>query len=171
MEKYKRIEKVGRETFGAVYKADDKETCEVVAVKKLMTNLNQAMAQQEKPFSETAIMYLCFQILQGLAYMHQKGYFHRDLKPDSLLVNNDPIKIADLGSALKVNGRSLYTDYIMTRCYRAPEVILCSLVYEYKVDMWAMGGIMAELLTLKTLFPGESGARVMHNMGFLIFMV
>nr|GEX38280.1 cyclin-dependent kinase F-4-like [Tanacetum cinerariifolium] len=55
----------------------------------------------EKPFLETAIRYLCFQILQGLAYMHHKGYFHRDLKPDNLLVNNDAIKIADLGSARK----------------------------------------------------------------------
>ncbi|GJV07282.1 serine/threonine kinase CMGC-RCK family protein, partial [Tanacetum coccineum] len=66
--------------------------------------------------------------------------------------------IADLGSARKVNGRPLYTDYITTRCYRAPEVILCSPVYDNKVDMRAMGGIMAGLLTLKTLFPGESGA-------------
>ncbi|GJX86793.1 cyclin-dependent kinase F-4-like protein [Tanacetum coccineum] len=163
MEKYKRMEEVGHGTFGVVYRAVDKETGKVVAVKKLMTNLNQAMTQQEKPFSETAIRYLCFQILQDLAYMHQKGYFHRDLKPDNLLVNNDAIKIADLGSARKANGRPLYTNYITTRCYRAPDVIICSPVYDYKVDMWAMGEIMAELLTLKTLFPGESGAGVMHN--------
>nr|GEU33304.1 putative copia-type protein [Tanacetum cinerariifolium] len=97
------MEEVGHRTFGVVYRAVDKETCEVVAVKKLMTNLNQAMPQQEKPFSETAIRYLCFQILQDLAYMHHKGYFHRDLKPDNLLVNNDAIKIADLGSARSVS--------------------------------------------------------------------
>ncbi|PWA55054.1 Serine/threonine-protein kinase MHK [Artemisia annua] len=103
-------------------------------------SLKQVLAQQEKPFSETKIRYLCFQIFQGLAYMHHKGYFHRDLKPDNLLVNNDVIKIADLGSAR--------------------EVILCSPVYDYAVDMWAMGGNMAELLTRETLFPGESGAEV-----------
>nr|GFA79229.1 hypothetical protein [Tanacetum cinerariifolium] len=163
MEKYKRMKEVSRGTFGVVYRAVDKETGEVVAVKKLMTNLNQAMAQQKKPFSETVIRCLCFQILQGLAYRHHKGYFHRDLKPDSLLVNNDAIKIADLGSARKVNGSPLYTNYITTHSYRAPEAILCLPVYDYKVDMWAMGGIMAELLTLKTLFPCESEAGVMHN--------
>nr|GEY08004.1 cyclin-dependent kinase F-4-like [Tanacetum cinerariifolium] len=144
MEKYKRMEEVGRGTFGVVYRAVDKETGEVVAIKKLMTKYDSweecMNLPEEKPFSETAIRYLCFQILQGLAYMHHKGYFHRDLKPDNLLVNNDAIKIVDLGSARKVNGRPLYTNYITTRCYRAPELILCSPVYDYKVDMWAIYG-------------------------------
>nr|GEW05077.1 cyclin-dependent kinase F-4 [Tanacetum cinerariifolium] len=79
-------------------------------------SLNQAMAQQEKPFSETVIRYLCFQILQGLAYMHHKGYFHRDLKPDNLLVNNDVIKITDLGSARKTKYDS------WEECMNLPEV-------------------------------------------------
>nr|GEV19429.1 hypothetical protein [Tanacetum cinerariifolium] len=74
------------------------------------------------------------------------------------LIVKSKSEIADLGSARKVKGRPLYTNYITTPCYRAPEVILCSPVYNNKVDMWSMGGIMAELLALKTLFFGESGA-------------
>nr|GEY49311.1 cyclin-dependent kinase F-4-like [Tanacetum cinerariifolium] len=57
------------------------------------------MIQHEKPFSETEIRNMCFQVFHGLAYMHQRGYFHRDFKPENLLMNKDIVKIADLGSS------------------------------------------------------------------------
>uniref|UniRef100_A0A0D9VJW3 Protein kinase domain-containing protein n=3 Tax=Leersia perrieri TaxID=77586 RepID=A0A0D9VJW3_9ORYZ len=121
-------------------------------------NLYQLMKDRVKPFSEAEVRNWCFQIFQALAYMHQRGYFHRDLKPENLLVSKDVIKLADFGLAREVSSVPPYTEYVSTRWYRAPEVLLQSSVYDSAVDMWAMGAIMAELLTLHPLFPGTSEA-------------
>jgi len=119
-------------------------------------NLYQLMKEKEKLFSEPKIRNWCFQMLQALAYMHRHGYFHRDLKPENLLVTKDVIKVADFGLAREVCSRPPYTDYVSTRWYRAPEVLLQSSCYSAAIDMWAMGAIMAELFTLRPLFPGAS---------------
>ncbi|CAH1418321.1 unnamed protein product [Lactuca virosa] len=116
-----------------------------------------------KTFSEDEIKNLCFQIFQGLAYMHGNSYFHRDMKPDNLLLSKNVIKIADLGQARETNGKQPYTDYVTTRWYRAPEVFLHSSVYDAAVDMWAMGAIMAELFTHRPLFRGDSGGEVLYK--------
>uniref|UniRef100_A0A0D9YWY3 Protein kinase domain-containing protein n=1 Tax=Oryza glumipatula TaxID=40148 RepID=A0A0D9YWY3_9ORYZ len=121
-------------------------------------NLYQLMKDRVKPFSEAEVRNWCFQIFQALAYMHQRGYFHRDLKPENLLVSKDVIKLADFGLAREVTSVPPYTEYVSTRWYRAPEVLLQSSIYDSAVDMWAMGAIMAELLTLHPLFPGTSEA-------------
>ncbi|KAL5099851.1 hypothetical protein RYX36_004178 [Vicia faba] len=121
-------------------------------------NLYQLMKDREKLFSESEIRNWCFQVFQGLAYMHQRGYFHRDLKPENLLVSKDIIKIADFGLAREIDSQPPYTEYVSTRWYRAPEVLLQSYIYNAKVDMWAMGAIMAELFSLRPLFPGASEA-------------
>ncbi|XP_031481149.1 cyclin-dependent kinase F-3 isoform X1 [Nymphaea colorata] len=119
-------------------------------------NLYQVMQGRQIPFSEAEIRNLMSQVLQGLAYMHKNGYFHRDLKPENLLVTDDVIKIADFGLAREVTSVPPYTDYVSTRWYRAPEVLLQSLTYTPAIDMWAIGAILAELFTLNPLFPGES---------------
>ena len=105
---------------------------------------------------ESRIRNWCFQVLQGLAYMHHHGYFHRDLKPENLLVIKDVIKIVDLGLAREVFSTPRYTEYVSTRWYRAPEVLLQSPYYNSATDMWTMGAIMVELFTLQPLFPGSS---------------
>nr|GEV84425.1 cyclin-dependent kinase F-4-like [Tanacetum cinerariifolium] len=126
-------------------------------------NLSQLMEQQQdEQLSETKTREMCFQLFQGLAHMHGKGYFHRDLKPDNILVNQDVIKIGDLGSAREMND-CVYTDYVTTRWYRAPEALLGSRMYDYAIDMWAMGAIMAELFTHKPLFQGNSEAAMMYK--------
>ncbi|XP_075640924.1 cyclin-dependent kinase F-4 [Castanea sativa] len=205
MERYKLIKEVGDGTFGCVWRAINKETGEVVAIKKMKKkyysweecvnlrevkslrkmshpnivklkevirendilyfvfeymewNLYQLMKDREKLFSEAEVRNWCFQVFQGLSYMHQRGYFHRDLKPENLLVTKDTIKIADFGLAREINSQPPYTEYVSTRWYRAPEVLLQSYLYSSKVDMWAMGAIMAELFTLRPLFPGISEA-------------
>ena len=67
----------------------------------------------------------CVEVLQGLAFMHKHGYFHRDMKPENLLcMGPDLIKIADFGLAREIRSRPPYTDYVSTRWYRAPEVLL-----------------------------------------------
>ncbi|KAL5172160.1 Cyclin-dependent kinase F-4 [Glycine soja] len=203
MERYKLIKEVGDGTFGSVWRAINKQSGEVVAIKKMKKkyysweecvnlrevkslrkmnhanivklkevirecdtlclvfeymeyNLYQLMKNREKLFSENEVRNWCFQVFQGLAYMHQRGYFHRDLKPENLLVTKDVIKIADFGLAREISSQPPYTEYVSTRWYRAPEVLLQSHLYSSKVDMWAMGAIMAELFTLRPLFPGSS---------------
>ena len=70
-------------------------------------------------------MLFCHQVLQGLAFMHKHGYFHRDMKPENLLcMGPDLVKIADFGLAREIRSRPPYTDYVSTRWYRAPEVLL-----------------------------------------------
>ncbi|XP_052197398.1 cyclin-dependent kinase F-4-like [Diospyros lotus] len=126
-------------------------------------NLYQLMKDRARLFSEAEIRNWCFQVLKGLAYIHQQGYFHRDLKPENLLVSKDAIKIADFGLARENDSQPPFTEYVSTRWYRAPEVLLKSPTYSSAVDMWAMGAIMAELFTLRPLFPGSSEADEMYK--------
>lgn len=119
-------------------------------------NLYQIMSGKQKPFSEEEIRAFLSQVLQGLSHMHRNGYFHRDLKPENLLVTKDVIKIADFGLAREVSSIPPFTDYVSTRWYRAPEVLLQYSKYTPAIDMWAVGAVLAELFTMCPIFPGES---------------
>ncbi|XP_021300913.1 serine/threonine-protein kinase MHK isoform X2 [Herrania umbratica] len=173
MERYKILEELGDGTCGSVFKAFNVETFEIVAVKKMKRkfyfweecmnlrevkeyNLYQIMRERQRPFTEGEIRSFMSQMLQGLAHMHRNGYFHRDLKPENLLVTKDVLKIADFGLAREVSSMPPYTEYVSTRWYRAPEVLLQSSSYTPAIDMWAVGAILAELFTSSPIFPGES---------------
>ncbi|TKS85477.1 Serine/threonine-protein kinase ICK [Collichthys lucidus] len=120
-------------------------------------NLYQLMKDRTRLFPESAVRNIMFQILQGLAFIHKHGFFHRDMKPENLLcMGPELVKIADFGLAREIRSRPPYTDYVSTRWYRAPEVLLRSTTYSSPIDQWAVGCIMAELYTLRPLFPGSS---------------
>ncbi|KAF1633729.1 UNVERIFIED_CONTAM: Serine/threonine-protein kinase MAK, partial [Eudyptes pachyrhynchus] len=120
-------------------------------------NLYQLMKDRHKLFPESVIRNMMYQILQGLAFIHKHGFFHRDMKPENLLcIGPELVKIADFGLARELRSQPPYTDYVSTRWYRAPEVLLRSSIYSSPIDMWAVGSIMAELYTLRPLFPGTS---------------
>ncbi|XP_069586762.1 serine/threonine-protein kinase MAK isoform X2 [Ranitomeya imitator] len=121
-------------------------------------NLYQLMKDREnKMFTENEIRNIMFQVLSGLAFVHKHGFFHRDMKPENLLcMGPELVKIADFGLVRELRSQPPYTDYVSTRWYRAPEVLLRSLVYSSPIDIWAVGSIMAELYTLRPLFPGTS---------------
>ncbi|XP_040284492.1 serine/threonine-protein kinase ICK isoform X2 [Bufo bufo] len=120
-------------------------------------NLYQLMKDRNKLFPESTIRNIMYQILQGLAFIHKYGFFHRDLKPENLLcMGPELVKIADFGLARETRSRPPYTDYVSTRWYRAPEVLLRSTSYSSPIDIWAVGCIMAEIYTLRPLFPGSS---------------
>lgn len=80
--------------------------------------------------------------------------FHRDLKPENLLESQGTIKIADFGLAKSINDEVPFTDYVSTRWYRAPEIILGAEQYDFAIDIFAVGCIFAELIMKMPLFPG-----------------
>ena len=106
--------------------------------------------------------YIVYQLLKCIKYMHSAELLHRDLKPSNLLLNSEcHMKVADFGLARslitkEVDTQPLLTDYVATRWYRAPEILLGSNKYTKGVDMWSVGCILAELLLGKPVFPGTS---------------
>ena len=98
------------------------------------------------------------EILQGIAHIHKNGFFHRDMKLENVLVNDDGdiVKIADFGLAREIRSKPPYTDYVSTRWYRAPELLLRSTNYNSPVDIFASGCIFAELILGRPLFAGKS---------------
>ncbi|VCX43318.1 unnamed protein product [Gulo gulo] len=116
------------------------------------TDLGKLMKHEK--LSEDRIQFLVYQMLKGLKYIHAAGIIHRDLKPGNLAVNEDcELKILDFGLARQAD--SEMTGYVVTRWYRAPEVILNWTRYTQTVDIWSAGCIMAEMITGKTLFKGS----------------
>lgn len=203
MRRFDELKVLGDGAFGIVTKCKDKETGEIVAIKKMKQkyqtfdeclqlkevkslrkikhnnvvrllqvfrenqylylvfelmgdSLLKTMNKKNGPFSEEEVRHIIYQVLQGLAYVHKQGFFHRDLKPDNLLWKDDTIKIADFGLAREIRSRPPYTEYVSTRWYRAPEIILRSPNYNSPVDIWAVGCIMAELYMGKPIFQGSS---------------
>ena len=135
-------------------------------------------ARKGRPLAGGLVSHIFAQIVEGLNHIHANGFFHRDMKPENVLVTttglfdytsvspiappNAPkekdvvaiIKLADFGLARETKSSPPYTEYVSTRWYRAPEVLLRSRDYSNPVDMWALGTIMAELVNLRPLFPG-----------------
>ncbi|XP_033363376.1 cyclin-dependent kinase-like 4 isoform X2 [Bombus vosnesenskii] len=99
-----------------------------------------------------------YQILRGLSFCHSRNVMHRDIKPENILVSpNGVIKLCDFGFARFTNGvNESCTDYVATRWYRAPELLVGDARYGKAVDVWAVGCVYAELVTGDALFPGES---------------
>ncbi|KAG9394375.1 Protein kinase domain [Carpediemonas membranifera] len=126
-------------------------------------NMFQVTQKRDKFLPEHKIRNMIFQILQGLHFMHANGYFHRDIKPENILISNDVLKIADFGLAREIRSRPPFTEYVSTRWYRAPEVLLRSPKYSSPIDIWAVGTIMAELYTFRPLFPGNSEVDEIHK--------
>ena len=217
------ITRLGGETFADVYKAKEKSTGELVAIKVLKkkykkwedclelrecsslqklhdsslankpgeeniiklkqiifikktqtlnlvfeymkTDLLELMKDQEpNKLSEEQIRDIMYQTLLGLSFMHKYGFFHRDMKPENLLLNGKKIKIADFGLAREIRSVPPYTEYVSTRYYRAPECILQFTNYNSPIDIWGLGCIMAEMyLHPQPLFCGSNEKEVLFR--------
>jgi len=96
-----------------------------------------------------------YQLLKSIEHMHRNGIFHRDIKPENILLSGEMVKLADLGSCRGLYHSHPLTEYISTRWYRAPECLLTDGYYSYKMDIWGVGCVMYEILSLCPLFPGE----------------
>lgn len=129
---------------------------DVYLVYELMdTDLHQII-KSSQALSNDHCRYFLFQLLQGLKYLHSVNILHRDLKPGNLLVNaNCDLKICDFGLARTNNSKGQFmTEYVVTRWYRAPELLLSCDNYDTSIDIWSVGCIFAELLGRKPIFPG-----------------
>lgn len=123
------------------------------------TDLHTLLKTQR--LSAEHVCYLTYQILRGLKYIHSANVLHRDLKPNNILVRtNCDLKICDFGLARiadpSYNHQGMLTEYVATRWYRAPEVMLNSKAYTKAIDVWSVGCILAEMLGNQPLFPGEN---------------
>lgn len=214
MEGYKILSLAGEGSSGKVYKAIDRRTGDLVAMKKMkklfftwddclrlrevqalrrLTHPNivklkevfrisddlwlifdfyerdllQVMESQRargQHLTDETIREILKQALQGLAFSHKHGFFHRDLRPEHLMLHRDTCAIADYGLARPIGSRPPYTDYVGKRWYRAPEVLLRSSRYDEAVDVFAMGCIMAEMYSGKPLAAGKNENDQMHKL-------
>ncbi|MEW5304540.1 MAG: hypothetical protein WDW36_007145 [Sanguina aurantia] len=95
-------------------------------------------------------------LMKAMDHMHRNGIFHRDIKPENILIMDDCLKLADFGSCRGIYSKQPYTEYISTRWYRAPECLLTDGYYNYKMDMWGVGCVFFEIVSLFPLFPGTN---------------
>ncbi|KAJ3442911.1 cyclin-dependent kinase [Anaeramoeba flamelloides] len=121
-------------------------------------DLKKHMGSCEELLDPKLVKSYMFQILQGLLYCHTNGVFHRDLKPQNILINKEGvIKICDFGLARSFSiPLNKYTPEVVTLWYRAPEILLGVTRYSTPVDMWSVGAIFAELLMNTPLFRADS---------------
>ena len=146
-----------------VMKPDEEENFEdVYVVLDLMESDLHHIIHSVQPLSNEHIKYFLYQILCGLKYIHSACVLHRDLKPSNLLINQDcELKIGDFGMARGLSSSAedhstFMTEYVATRWYRAPELMLSFSEYTFAIDLWSVGCIFAEMLARRHLFPGKN---------------
>ncbi|GMN31955.1 hypothetical protein TIFTF001_003472 [Ficus carica] len=129
-----------KETFNDVY----------IVYELMDTDLHQII-RSDQPLTDDHC-----QLLRGLKYVHSANVLHRDLKPSNLLLNaNCDLKIGDFGLARTTSETDFMTEYVVTRWYRAPELLLNCSEYTAAIDIWSVGCILGEIMTREPLFPGK----------------
>ncbi|XP_064317243.1 cyclin-dependent kinase-like 1 isoform X3 [Phalacrocorax carbo] len=141
MERYEKLGKVGEGSYGVVFKCRNKDTGQIVAIKKFLES-------EEDPVIRKI----------ALREIRMLKCIHRDVKPENILITkHSVIKLCDFGFARILTGPSdYYTDYVATRWYRSPELLVGDTQYGPPVDVWAIGCVFAELLSGVPLWPGKS---------------
>lgn len=206
MNKYEVQGIVGEGAYGVVLKCRNKETSEIVAIKKFKegedddivrkttlrevkilrmlkhpnivdlreafrrkgklylvfeyvhNNLLEVLEERPNGLDEELVRRYIFQLCMAIYWCHSNNVIHRDIKPENLLVNRDhSLKLCDFGFARTIKSSTQgLTDYVSTRWYRAPELLLGSTHYDWSVDYWSIGCIMGELTDGQPMYPGES---------------
>ncbi|KAM4665094.1 MAPK/MAK/MRK overlapping kinase isoform 2-T2 [Discoglossus pictus] len=119
-------------------------------------NIYELIRGRRHPLPENKIRNYMYQLCKSLEHIHRNGIFHRDVKPENILIKQDVLKLGDFGSCRSVFSRQPYTEYISTRWYRAPECLLTDGYYTYKMDIWSAGCVFFEISSLHPLFPGSN---------------
>lgn len=145
---------------------EDRPFEDIYCVMDLMDTDLHKIIYSKNQLTDAHIQYFVYQILRGMKYIHSANVLHRDLKPSNLLLNgNCDLKICDFGLARGVEAgmEDELTEYVVTRWYRAPEVMCACQQYDAKIDVWAIGCILAELHGRKPLFPGQDYIEQMNK--------
>lgn len=139
------IKPPNREAFNDVY----------MVLELMDTDLHQII-RSDQDLTDDHSQYFLYQLLRGLKYVHSANVLHRDLKPSNLFLNaNCDLKIADFGLARTTSETDFMTEYVVTRWYRAPELLLNCSEYTAAIDIWSVGCIFGEIMTREPLFPGR----------------
>ncbi|KAJ3498138.1 hypothetical protein NLG97_g1362 [Lecanicillium saksenae] len=148
---------------------------EAYLYEELMETDLAAIIRSGQPLTDSHFQSFIYQILCGLKYIHSANVLHRDLKPGNLLVNADcELKIADFGLARGFSidpeeNAGYMTEYVATRWYRAPEIMLSFQNYTKAIDVWSVGCILAELLGGRPFFKGRDYVdqlnQILHILG------
>jgi len=143
-----------------------------IVTELLDTDLHQLIVSRQ-PLSEQHVQYFVFQICKAVVYLHSNGVIHRDLKPSNILVNQDcQVKLGDFGLAKGTDSDldhvGFMTEYVATRWYRAPEIMISWKSYTETVDVWSIGCIFAELCQRRPLFPGKD---YLHQMKLVLDVI
>ncbi|ODV77893.1 kinase-like protein, partial [Suhomyces tanzawaensis NRRL Y-17324] len=155
---------------------DDKNYQLHIVMESLNQNLYQLMkARRSVRFSQTTLKSILSQVLCAIGHIHNNNYFHRDVKPENILVipthqyygskeaipphrkhDNFVVKLGDYGLARHIHNLKQYTAYVSTRWYRSPEILLRQKWYSRPIDIWAFGSVAAEIANFTPLFPGSN---------------
>ena len=141
----------------------------VLVLEKMDTDLSRILHSQRCELTPEHVKFFMYELIRGVAHIHTHNIIHRDLKPGNLLINADcTLRIADFGMAVEATTEPINHDVsreIVTRWYRAPEILLALPTYTKAIDMWSIGCIFAEILsnrldaknrlTVTPLFPGK----------------
>nr|XP_020826852.1 MAPK/MAK/MRK overlapping kinase isoform X3 [Phascolarctos cinereus] len=142
----------------------DRKTGSLALICELMDmNIYELIRGRRCPLPEQKIMNYMYQLCKSLDHMHRNGIFHRDVKPENILIKQDLLKLGDFGSCRSVYSKQPYTEYISTRWYRAPECLLTDGYYSYKMDMWSAGCVFYEVMRSRAMsfdFPFKKGSGI-----------
>ncbi|CAL5003978.1 unnamed protein product [Urochloa decumbens] len=129
---------------------------DVYIVYELMDTDLHHLLRSNQPLTDDHCQYFVYQLLRGLKYVHSANVLHRDLRPSNLLLNAKcDLKIGDFGLARTTTETDFMMEYVVTRWYRAPELLLNCSEYTQAIDMWSVGCIFGEIVTREPLFPGK----------------
>ncbi|XP_069194832.1 cyclin-dependent kinase-like 4 isoform X2 [Procambarus clarkii] len=125
------------------------EFCERTVLNELESN--------PKGLPDEKVKSIIYQLVQAIGYCHKHNCIHRDVKPENILITKSGVvKLCDFGFARMLNPGDNLTDYVATRWYRAPELLVGDTQYGTPVDVWAIGCVFAELAKGEALWPGKS---------------
>jgi cyclin-dependent kinase-like len=121
-------------------------------------NLLEVLEEQPNGLDPEYIRKIIYQLTKAIDYMHSYDIIHRDIKPENLLINKkDQLKLCDFGFArLMPKPHEDITDYVATRWYRSPELLICDPNYGKSADIWAIACILGELIDGQPIFPGDN---------------
>ena len=132
--------------------------CLVLVLEKMECDLNVFLKSLCEPLSPNLVKAYMRMILLATNYLHQKDLIHRDIKPSNIMFSSSGVlKLGDYGLARVLSSsKERRTPQVSTRWYRSPEVLFGSESYSFGTDMWSVGCVFAELLTLEPVFPGDN---------------